>query len=70
LPGRTDRRKLRAKEHYRARAASPKAMAHPSRMLILDALQKGEMYVCELTPLLRISEGRVGGLHHRYRRVA
>ncbi|MDX6766693.1 MAG: metalloregulator ArsR/SmtB family transcription factor [Candidatus Methylacidiphilales bacterium] len=35
-----------------ARAAVVKALAHPSRMLIADALVRGEKTVCELTGLV------------------
>jgi ArsR family transcriptional regulator len=35
--------------HYEARAKIAKAMAHPSRLLILDLLQKKEMCVTDLT---------------------
>lgn len=34
---------------YEARAAIIKAMAHPSRLLIIDELSRGERCVCELT---------------------
>ncbi len=33
---------------YEARATIIKAMAHPSRLLIIDELSKGERCVCEL----------------------
>lgn len=34
---------------YEARARIVKALAHPSRLLMLDILQEGERCVCELT---------------------
>ncbi|NLX15291.1 MAG: winged helix-turn-helix transcriptional regulator [Phycisphaerales bacterium] len=34
---------------YEARARIIKALAHPSRLLMLDLLQEGERCVCELT---------------------
>ncbi len=37
---------------YAARAEILKAMAHPGRLKILDALQEGERCVCELRDLL------------------
>jgi len=37
---------------YEARARVIKAMGHPSRLLILDELAKGERCVCELTDLV------------------
>lgn len=35
-------------EHYRLRAQVIKAMAHPSRLMILEELAKGERCVCDL----------------------
>ena len=37
---------------YEARAKILKAMAHPSRLLILDQLAAGERCVCELTAMI------------------
>ena len=37
---------------YDARAKVIKAMAHPSRLLMIDELSKGERCVCELTRLV------------------
>lgn len=37
-----------ATERYRLKAEIMKAMAHPSRLLILDALAEGEKCVCDL----------------------
>ena len=51
--------KLKSQDHYRIRANIAKAMGHPSRMLILDALQGGEMCVCELTPLVGADQSTV-----------
>jgi len=51
--------KLKSQEHYRARADVAKAMGHPSRMLILDALREGEMCVCELTELVEADQSTV-----------
>jgi ArsR family transcriptional regulator len=40
------------KSKYEARAKILKAMAHPSRLFILDELSKGERCVCELTEMI------------------
>ena len=40
----------KAKFEYRAKVM--KAMAHPSRLFILDELSKGERCVCELTEMI------------------
>ena len=45
--------------HYEARAAVAKALAHPSRLLMLDALGKKEMCVCELTELVGADQSTV-----------
>lgn len=37
---------------YRRRASVVKALAHPSRLLIVDELSRGERCVCELTDLV------------------
>ena len=37
------------RKHYEARAKIAKALAHPSRLLMLDLLQQREMRVGELT---------------------
>ena len=39
----------KTRKRYEARAKIAKAMAHPSRLLMLDLLQKQEMCVSELT---------------------
>ena len=39
----------KTRKRYEARAKIAKAMAHPSRLLVLDLLQKQEMCVGELT---------------------
>ena len=41
-----------SKARYEARANIMKAMAHPSRLFILDELSKGERCVCELTEMI------------------
>ena len=44
--------KRQTQRHYESRARIAKALAHPSRLLMLDALQEGERCVCELTELV------------------
>lgn len=39
-------------EHYESRAKIMKALAHPSRLMMVDALSHGEKCVCELTELV------------------
>ena len=41
--------KEKTRKRYEARAKIAKAMAHPSRLLMLDLLQKQEMCVSDLT---------------------
>jgi DNA-binding transcriptional ArsR family regulator len=42
----------KSKNRYSIRAAILKAMAHPSRLIMLDALAEREHCVCELTDLV------------------
>lgn len=46
-------------QFYEARARVAKAMAHPSRLLILEALQEREWCVCELTELVGADQSTV-----------
>lgn len=39
-------------EAYKQRAVIVKAMAHPSRLMMIDALSEGEKCVCELQRLV------------------
>jgi ArsR family transcriptional regulator len=39
-------------ERYKARAKVMKAMAHPSRLMLVDELSRGERCVCDLTSLI------------------
>ena len=39
-------------DYYKMRAEIIKAMAHPSRLKMIDALSKGELCVCELRKLV------------------
>ena len=43
---------LKQKNRYTARAAVIKALAHPSRLLMVEALSRREHCVCELTDLV------------------
>jgi len=40
--------KIKSMSHYKARAKIMKALAHPTRLLIVDMLSEGEKCVCEL----------------------
>ena len=40
------------KKHFELRAKVLKAMAHPSRLFILEELDKGERCVCDLTEMI------------------
>lgn len=51
--------KLRPRSHYEARARVAKALAHPSRLLMLDALSEGEACVCALTELVGSDQSTV-----------
>lgn len=42
----------KTRARYEARARILKAMAHPSRLLIIDELAAGEKCVCELTEMI------------------
>ena len=49
----------RSGEFYEARAKIAKALAHPSRLLLLDALREREMCVCDLTELVGSDQSTV-----------
>lgn len=51
--------KCRPKQHYEARARIAKALSHPSRLLMLEALEEGEMCVCDLTELVGADQSTV-----------
>ena len=51
--------KQRPREVYAARARIAKALAHPSRLLMLDALAERETCVCELTELVGADQSTV-----------
>ena len=40
------------RKHLKARAKVLKAMAHPSRLFMIEELEKGERCVCELTEMV------------------
>lgn len=42
----------KTQSRYEARARVVKAMAHPTRLFIIDQLAKGERCVCELTEMI------------------
>jgi ArsR family transcriptional regulator len=50
---------VRPLQHYEARARVAKALAHPSRLLLLDALKGRERCVCELTELVGADQSTV-----------
>jgi ArsR family transcriptional regulator len=43
---------MQRKSHLEARARVLKAMAHPSRLFIIEELEKGEQCVCDLTAMI------------------
>ena len=51
--------KRKPKQLYEARAKIAKALSHPSRLLMLDALAEREMCVCELTELVGADQSTV-----------
>ena len=48
-----------SKERYSAQARIAKAMAHPSRLLMLEAMEGKERCVCELTELVGADQSTV-----------
>lgn len=50
---------LKSKAAYEARADVAKALAHPSRLLMLDALAEGELCVKDLTELVGADQSTV-----------
>jgi len=51
--------KPKSRHLYEARAKVAKALAHPSRLLMLDALAEKEMCVCDLTDLVGADQSTV-----------
>lgn len=48
-----------SRERYEARAKIAKALAHPSRLLMLEALEQRELCVCDLTDLVGADQSTV-----------
>ena len=48
-----------SKQRYEARAAIAKAMAHPTRLMLLEALDGQEVCVCDLTDLVAADQSTV-----------
>ena len=48
-----------SRQRYHARARIVKALAHPTRLLLLDALQKRDLCVCELSKLAAADQSTV-----------
>ena len=53
------KRKPKPMQHYEARATVAKALAHPSRLIMLEALAEKDMCVCELTELVQADQSTV-----------
>ncbi len=51
--------KPKQRQVYEARARVAKALAHPTRLLILDALNEKQMCVCDLTDLVGADQSTV-----------
>ena len=51
--------KQKSRHHYEARSKVAKALAHPSRLLILDALKEQDRCVCELTDIVGADQSTV-----------
>lgn len=53
LPSRSERQMdARIRNKFEARASIIKALAHPTRLFIVDEIAKGERCVCELTEMI------------------
>jgi len=50
---------MHSRKRYEARARIAKALAHPSRLMILEALEGRERCVCELTELVGADQSTV-----------
>ena len=50
---------IKSPKRYEARAKVAKALAHPSRLMMLDALAEGERCVCDLTELVGADQSTV-----------
>ena len=49
----------KTKRQYEARARIAKALAHPTRLLLLDALSEKALCVCEMTELVGADQSTV-----------
>ena len=54
-----DQRARHTRQRYEARARIAKALAHPSRLLMLEAMEEKERCVCELTELVGADQSTV-----------
>ncbi len=54
-----DMKARRSIQFYEARARIAKALAHPSRLLMLESLQEKELCVCELTEMVGADQSTV-----------
>ena len=54
-----NRRLRHSRQRYEARAAIAKALAHPTRLIMLEALEDSEMCVCDLTDLVGADQSTV-----------
>ena len=50
---------VRSKARYEVRAKIAKALAHPTRLLLLDALREKDLCVCEMTDLAGADQSTV-----------
>jgi ArsR family transcriptional regulator len=50
---------MKSQQRYEARARIAKALAHPSRLMMLDLLGKAEMSVTEITKAVRADQSTV-----------
>ncbi|MCW5976833.1 MAG: winged helix-turn-helix transcriptional regulator [Bryobacteraceae bacterium] len=48
-----------AQPRYEARARIAKALSHPTRLLLLDALRQKDLCVCEMTELAGVDQSTV-----------
>ena len=51
--------KKKSPEHYEARAKIARALAHPTRLLLLDVLKQKETCVCDLTDIVGVDQSTV-----------
>lgn len=51
--------KIRPRKVYEYRARIAKALSHPSRLIMLDALNQKELCVCELTDIVGSDQSTV-----------